>query len=235
MADLTLEQFEQVPEFLKGDFEQVGEVYRHKTEGKVATLKTSLDGLDAKLKAQQAEEKAKIEAAKAEALESARNKGDVAAAEKLYKEQMADLTARIEAERKESNDRLSKIAENAKKDKKAAIKTKIIAENGIPDGSETFDALLDPLIDYDPETGKEIYFNLDGSASSLDRDGFVKELYKMKRFAPVLKASVNTGGIAKGSNQDKGSARKEMKRADFEALPHKARADFMREGGKLTE
>lgn len=207
VADLSQEQFEQVPDFLKDDYEQVGDVYRHRSEGKVATLKQSLDSLDVKLKAQQAEERAKIEAAKAEALENARNKGDVTAAEKLYKEQMADLAARSEAQMRDMQERMAKIANNAKADKKAAIVATLAAELATDNGKKTFSKLVDGRIDYDPETGKTIFLNEDGSASSLDFAGFKAEIQKSDLFAPVVKASVNQGGLSNGS-LDTGGAHK---------------------------
>src|SRR5690554_5304304 len=108
MADLTAEQFEQVPEFLHGDYEKVevegAEVYRHVGDIKTAKLKNSLDELDKKHKAEtgelserltkfESEQQEKIEAAKKEALEKAKTSGDVEAIEKRYQEQMADVLA----------------------------------------------------------------------------------------------------------------------------------------------
>ena len=50
MADLNQEQFEALPDFIKAHYQQDGEVYRHSAEFKAAKLKSSLDGLDSKLK-----------------------------------------------------------------------------------------------------------------------------------------------------------------------------------------
>ncbi len=226
MAELNVEEFNALPEKVKTDYEKVGEVYRPALEGKVTTLKQSLDGLDVKLRNFQSQEAAKIEAARVAALEEAKTKGDVSTAEKLYKEQMADLTARMEKLQKDSDERIAKMSENAKKDKKAAVKAQIIAQYGTEDGADAMDSLLDPLISYDPETGKEIFYNLDGSASSLDRNGFIKEMLKMKRFKTVLKADINTGGQAKGNNNgDSGGADKTLTKLSPTERITKARAE----------
>ena len=228
MADLTAEQYEQVPEFLKGDFEQVGEVYRHKTEGKVATLKTSLDGLDAKLKAQQAEEKAKLEAAEKAAFDKLKKEGKV-------DEIIADYEKRIGETQKQFEERIKKMSETAKRDKRNAIVADLAAELATDTGKKTFSRLIESRIDYDPETGKTIFLNEDGSASSLDLAGFKAEISKSDLYAPVIKASVNTGGIAKGNNQDKGSARKTVTRQEFETWDANQRSAFFKDGGKLKD
>lgn len=228
MADLTAEQYEQVPEFLKGDFEQVGEVYRHKTEGKVATLKTSLDGLDAKLKAQQAEEKAKLEAAEKAAFDKLKKEGKV-------DEIIADYEKRIGETQKQFEERIKKMSETAKRDKRNAIVADLAAELATDTGKKTFSRLIESRIDYDPETGKTIFLNEDGSASSLDLAGFKAEISKSDLYAPVIKASVNTGGIAKGNNQDKGSARKTVTRQEFETWDANERSSFFKDGGKLKD
>lgn len=193
MADLTPEQFEQVPEFLKGDFEQVGEVYRHKTEGKVATLKTSLDGLDKKLKDHQTAEQAKIEAAEKAAFEKLKKEGKV-------DEIIADYEKRIGETQKQFEERIQKMSETAKRDKRNAIVADLAAELATDTGKKTFSRLVESRIDYDPETGKTIFLNEDGSASSLDLAGFKAEISKSDLYAPVIKATVNTGGIANGNN-----------------------------------
>lgn len=95
--------------------------------------------------------------------------------------------------------------------------------------------MIESRIDYDPETGKTIFLNEDGSASSLDLAGFKAEISKSDLYAPVIKASVNTGGIAKGNNQDKGSARKTVTRQEFETWDANERSSFFKDGGKLKD
>jgi hypothetical protein len=228
VADLSVEQFDQVPDFLKGDFEQVGEVYRHKTEGKVSTLKASLDGLDAKLKAQQTAEEQKLKDAEAKAFEKLKKEGKA-------DEIIADYEKRLGETTKQYEERINKMIDSAKRDKRSSIVSELASELAIPEGKKAFAKLVENRIDYDPETGKTIFLNEDGSASSLDLTGFKAEISKSEVFAPVIKATVNTGGLAKGNNQDKGSARKTISRHEFEAMDANERSTFFKDGGKLKE
>lgn len=200
MAELDQAQFEQLPDFIKGEYEQVGEVYRSKAEGKAASLKASLDALDGKFKTTDAQLK-EILAKSAED----RTKAEETALERLKKEGkfdevIADVTRRKDETINEFKERIDKLLLNSKQDKRSAIKADLISKYSTDDGRETFEELLERHIDYDPETGKEIYLNADGSASSLDRAGFEAEIQKMKKFQPVLKAAINKGGDAKGGS-----------------------------------
>jgi hypothetical protein len=199
VADLTAEQFEQVPEFLKGDFEQFGEVYRHKTEGKVNTLKQSLDSLDVKLKERERMESEKLRDAEAKALERLKKEGKT-------DEIIADYEKRLGETQKQFEERINKMVAAAKNDKRAAIVADLSAELATDNGKKTFARLVESRIDYDPETGKTIFLNEDGSASSLDLAGFKAEISNSDLYAPVLKAKVNSGGFARGSNNNGGSA-----------------------------
>lgn len=228
MADLTAEQYGQVPDFLKGDFEQVGEVYRHKTEGKVSTLKASLDGLDAKLKAQQLAEDQKLKDAEAKAFEKLKKEGKA-------DEIIADYEKRLGETKKQFEDRIAKMTDAAKRDKRASIVAELSSELATESGKKAFARLVESRIDYDPENGKTIFLNEDGSASSLDLAGFKADIIKSEIFSPVIKATVNTGGIASGNKQDKGSARKTITRAEFEGMDANQRSIFFKDGGKLKD
>ena len=50
MADLTAEQYQQLPEFIRGDYAQEGDVFKPVGELKAAKLKNSLNELDNKFK-----------------------------------------------------------------------------------------------------------------------------------------------------------------------------------------
>ena len=197
MADLTAEQFEKVPDFLRADYVQDGEVYRHASDLKVGKLKSSLDGLDQKLKEFEKGEQAKIEAAQAAALEKLKKEGKV-------DEILADAERRIGETQKQFNERFERMANQIKTEKRSALVSDLAAELATDKGSSAFKALVQSRIDVDAETGKVTFLNDDGSASSLDLSGFKAELMKDDSLSPLLKADLVTqgGGNVKGSNGD---------------------------------
>lgn len=214
MAELTQEQYEQVPEFLKGDFEQVGEVFRLKAEGKVTALKQSMNDLNGKLKGMetslneiQEQKAAEIEAAKAEALEKARSKGDVAAIEKRYQEQMEDLQKRSGETIKQYEDRLAKLTDGIKASKKGELIADIAAKLNIFEKSRgAFSKLIGDRIDIDPDTGKATFFDVQGGALSIDSAGFLAELEKDEGLHPLRQAPATKGGFANGNNSGGGAS-----------------------------
>lgn len=197
MADLTAEQFEQVPEFLRADYVQEGEVYRHASDLKVGKLKSSLDGLDQKLREFEKGEQAKIEAAQAAALEKLKKEGKV-------DEILADAERRIGETTKQFSERIERMTNQIKTEKRSALVADLAAELATDKGSRAFKALVQSRIDVDAETGKVTFLNDDGSASSLDLSGFKAELMKDDSLSPLLKADLVTqgGGNVKGSNGD---------------------------------
>lgn len=201
MADLTKEQFEALPDFVKEDYQQDGEVYRHSAEFKAAKLKSSLDGLDSKLKEtsgklseyeqKQAERQAEAER---KALEKLKAEGKV-------DEILADAERRIGETQKQFQERLDRMAGQIKTEKRAALVSDL-SEMATDIGRAAFKKLVASRIDVDAESGKVTFLNEDGSASSLDLAGFRAELMKDDALKPLLKGDVVTtgGGMAKGSN-----------------------------------
>jgi len=228
VADLTAEQFEQVPDFLKADYVQEGEVYRHASDLKVGKLKSSLDGLDAKLREFEKGEQAKIEAAQAAALEKLKKEGKV-------DEILADAERRIGETTKQYEARLERMSNQIKTEKRSALVSDLAAELATEKGSRAFKALVQSRIDVDAETGKVTFLNDDGSASSLDLNGFKAELMKDDSLSPLLKADLVTQGGGNANGNAGGSASvKTMKRSQFEALDPKSKMEFTRTGGKIT-
>lgn len=218
MSDLTQEQFDQVPEFLKTDYVKVGDVYQHNSVGKVSSLKKSLDDLDTKVKGIEATKAAEIEAARKDALEKARSKGDVEAIEKRYQEQMQDLEKRTGETLKQYEERIGKMSATAKKGGIDSI-VAALSPMATKDGKAAFDRLIRQYVDYDPETGKNTFLNDDGSASSLDLEAFKKELPKNPLFAPLIAAEFTTtgGGNASGGAGNGGRASQNDSKAKEEA------------------
>ena len=105
MSKYTQEQYDQLPDFVQNNLEKVGDEWTDKGLLKVKQTANDLNSqleaerqsrgeIESKLSDFEKEKQAAIEAAKAEALEQARSKGDVEAIEKRYQEQMADLEER---------------------------------------------------------------------------------------------------------------------------------------------
>lgn len=203
MADLTVEQFEQVPDFLKTDYVQDGEVYRHTSDLKVGKLKTSLDNMDGKLKEFEKNEQAKIEAARQAALDEAKSKGDVKAIEERYQQQMADLEKRT-AEK--VRDEVTKEFTQKQADTKAAgIAETIAAAKAVDDkAAKGLKKLLADRVKVDPETGKEYFLDDNGSALSVDRAGF--ESMIAEEYPHLVKAAITTTGGGKVNGNNGGSA-----------------------------
>jgi hypothetical protein len=200
VADLTQEQFEQLPDFVKGDYEQDGDVYRHAGFLKV---KRTANELDAKLKEtsgrlSEYEQKQSERQAEAErkALEKLKAEGKV-------DEILADAERRIGETTKQFNERIDRMANQIKTEKRSSVVSDL-AELATDKGRVAFKKLIASRIDVDAETGKVTYLNDDGSASSLDLAGFKAELLKDDSLSPLLKGDVVTtgGGNVNGSNGD---------------------------------
>lgn len=218
MSELTQEQFDLVPEFLKADYVKVGEVYQHSSTGKVAALKKSLDDLDGKIKGIEAGKAAEIEQARKEALEKARSKGDVEAIETRYKEQMTDLEKRTGETLKQYEERMNKMSATAKTGGIDSVVSRL-SDLATPEGKKAFQRLVRQRIDYDPETGQYTYLDDSGSATSLDFEGFSKDLEKDPVLAPLLAATFATsgGGNAQGGGKGGGASKTNQAAEDAKA------------------
>lgn len=207
----TQEQFDSLPDFAKTDFVKDGDTFVHAGFQKV---KKTADALDSKYK--EASERlttiestkaAEIEAAKAAALESARSKGDVTAIEKRYQDQMADLDKRSKEALQVLED---KLAARTEKEKSAAINSIVSDLSSLAKeaGREAFRRLIRPRIDYNAETGENIYLDDSGRATSLDLKGFRAEIAKDPTFKELIKAdsSVTGGGNANGGGNSAATA-----------------------------
>lgn len=214
MAELSSEQFEQLPEFVKGDYEKSGDVYRPVAEGKLSALKGSLNDLDAKYKtaASRIEEiergkAAEIEKAREDALKNARSKGDTEAIEKRYQEQMADLERRNGETLKQYEERLKVRDERYISTERKGVIGDMAKELKIFDDCyKLFTKMVEGRVDIDPETGKKTILDENGGATSLDVAGLIAELAKDPAFDRLRQASVASGGKANGSMGSGGGA-----------------------------
>jgi len=213
---MFVESLEKLPEELRGDFVESEfngkKGFQHKDTIALANslknakaerdqYRTKATEYESQMSEAETRAQERIEEAKRKALEEARSKGDVEAIEKRYQEQMADLEKRTE-------DRVRKEVDAEYKGKEAKQKQRSLArELGLKygvdnDSADTISELLEKRIQVDAVTGKEIYLDENGGATSLDRAGFEKEFFSSPRVIRLVKADVATsgGGMANGNN-----------------------------------
>lgn len=205
MSELTQEQYDQLPDFVKGDYQEVDGVFKH---AGVLKLKTSLNEVDSKYKTQIGElsdklnsfeeaKKREIENARKEALEQAKNKGDRDEIERIYEEKMADLEKRVE-ERTRSAVEKEFTLKSAQKDAES-LATKISAQLASDDDArQDLQDLISLRVKPD-ESGKIVFYNRDGSASAMTEKEFVEDIKSKHKH--LIKGDVTTqgGGMANGS------------------------------------
>ena len=212
MSELTKEQFEQLPEFIRGDYVEVDGAYKHaglikvkqtanELDSKWKSAQSQLDELSTKLNSFEEAKKSEIEKAKREAMEQARSKGDVEAIEKRYQEEMADLEKRV-AERTRQEVEKEYSLKDAKN--RAQLELSDIVTALKPVDTDAAELIKDHLrlrqrVD---EDGKVVYLDDEGRATSLDKKGLIEEMRKSTRIARLIQSNVVTtgGGNANGSN-----------------------------------
>jgi len=239
VAELTQEQFDQLPDFVKGDYEKAGEVYIPVAEGKMRAMKGTLNDLDSKYKQANSRieeiERSKaqeIENAKAEALKTARSKGDVEAIEKRYQEQMADLEKRTKQQVESLTERLTKREQESKQDKRARILSELADSLGVHKKAfSLFEDKVMKKIDFDIDNNKPIFLDGAGGATSLDIKGFLSELEKDESLDFIREKKLATGGLANGNNGGKGGAETAKTEAQKTAESAKKNGDL---GGFLN-
>ena len=233
MSELTQEQYEQLPDFVKGDYEEQDGKFVSVGELKAAKLKQSLNEVDSKYKTQlnevneklstfEQQQKTAIEKARQEALEEARNKGDVAAIEKRYQEQMADLEKRT-AERVRGEVDKEYSLKFAKQNAEKELLSIVSALKPVDEDAADLLKIDLGRKQQVTEDGKIIYLNDDGSASTLDSKGFIEQAKKQARYKRLIQADhfVNGGEKMNGSNGGSAPTNKkfdEMNGAELKAL-----------------
>jgi hypothetical protein len=197
MSDITAEQFESLPEFLTGQYEKVSEgdlvSYRHSSDIKASKLKESLNSLDSKLKEKDSalteytsKEAERSADAERKAFEKLKSEGKV-------DEIIADYDKRNNESKAQYEARIEKLMSGMKSEKRNAIVSDLAAM-ATDKGSKAFKRLIADRVDYDPETGKTIYLDEAGRATSLDYEGFKAEIQKDDTFESLLRATVSTSG-----------------------------------------
>lgn len=208
---LTKEQFDQLPDFVKGDYEQEGDSFRPVAEGKLTVLKGKMNELDGKFKTTDSQLKEIL--AKHE---DDRTKSEQAALERLKKEGkideiLADHERRANESKAQYEARIEKMANSIKTKERSLVVGEVAKELKVFDDSgKLFSKMIQDRIDVDPETGKITFLDEAGGATSLDKAGFIAELAKDAAYDRLRQASVSTGGHANGSNSTGGGAAKKF-------------------------
>jgi len=204
MSELTKEQYEELPDFAKEQYVEDGEGFSHKGMLKVKQTANDLDSKWKQAQTQLSEFEAQkleaIEKAKAEAMEKARTKGDAAEIEKQYQEQIDDLKSRSESRINELTGKLDELTGQIKAGKRNELVSDLAAELATDTGGRAFKRLISDRIDVNAETGKVVFLDDEGRATSLSLEEFKAEIKQDASFAPLLKTTVVTtgGGLLNG-------------------------------------
>lgn len=220
-AELTLEQYQDLPEFLKSSYVKDGDGYSHggfvKVKGTANELDRKAKEREAELESYRSEEQKRLEAARLEAYEKAKSEGHTDEIERQLMEKLADVEKRSNETEKQFRERLQRLADKSKK----AIASDL-SSIAIKGGQETFKRLVKDYIQVDPETDQETYLDDDGRATSMNKAEFIESLKKSKIFMPLIQADVATkgGGHANGSQKavPQGKKFNELSGAELKAL-----------------
>lgn len=188
--------------------------------GRFVTVKGTADGLDAKLMAQLSENntlteklagidatnQAAIDKAKADALEAALKGNNADELRTQYEQQLADEKKRSSETQLQFEERIAKMQEGIKKSNIDALISDLAGSYATDSGSDLLKMALKQRIDFDVENNSFIFKGVDGSATSLDKSGFVNEFLQEKTLASVLKASIATENAGLSNGNTNGSA-----------------------------
>jgi hypothetical protein len=203
---------------------------------KVEDLLEEQAKLKGKVKENDEAAKAAAEAARRAAEDAAAKKGDIEALRKSADERVAAARAEVEAQFKPELEKTKTAIRRLRVDN---VAVEIASRIGLK-GSES---LLIPHIKNRLEVEERdgdyvtVVRDANGKASALGVADLEKEFQGNPAFAPVIAGSKGSGGGA-GGDQGKGggaSGAKSIKRADFEKLDPKGKAEHMKDGGKVTD
>jgi len=244
MSNITQEVFDTLPEAVQGQFVLSEDTKSYVTADslKFAGAKKNLDVLHGEVggfKKQMADAAAAQEVRDAEIAETAYQKAikdnDTAKLSEINEQKLQDALTRAG----QSEEKFNNLQQGLATEKENTI-IDALAEHATKRGKAALKRLLKGYVKVDPSTGAETYLNDDGSASSLDRNGFIAEQLKGDGtvFESLVSADIQTEseGLANGSSGSaaSGQGKKTITREAFEALPHHARSKFIKDGGKIA-
>ena len=233
MAELTKEQYEELPEFLKTEYIEDNDGYSHKGMMKV---KQTANDLDAKLKAAGGElndyksaEQERIDAAKKEAYEQALKDGNSEEIAKRHAEQLADAEQRaLDRGKAEAKEEFTK-EQNANKADRTALK--IAGELGVDEfAKDLIYQAIKGQVTHD--AGNDIFLDDNSRATSLTYESFKESVKNNPRYARLVDdtPAANGGGKATGSNGGRASGKKfnELTGAELSAIRKESPAEYER-------
>jgi hypothetical protein len=221
-----------VPEFMQSEYVKDGDVYKHAglvkmkgtlndLNGKLDTQKGEFNNLNERLTNFESTKAADIEAAKSEALEQARSKNDVDNIEAIYKEKMEDLEKRTAAKVRGEVE-LEYTLKGVQSQAKLELTEMVAAMKPIDDNAKRF--IEDHLKGRQSiEDGKIIYYNVDGSASSLDKAGLTSELIESTMFKSLSSYTPPSEGGGLMNGNDGSSAPSTSKKYSDMSLKERAK------------
>lgn len=159
----------------------------------IDALKAKNDELLTEKKDAQRKAREEAEAAKAALEEAARKSGDVAALEKSWQDKLAKREAELIAER----DGLGNVVRDLTVNSTA---TELSAKLAIPGSADVLLPHIKNRLALETQDGKPVVrvLGADGKPSAASVDDLAKEIAGDARFAPLIVASMATGGGASG-------------------------------------
>lgn len=166
--------------------------YRLKIDGvpDVSGLKAKVDELLAEKKEAARKAKEAEEAARKAAEEAARKSGDVEALERSWQEKLAKREAELAEALKARDAQLYELTVNAEA-------RRIASELAVPGSADVLLPHIKQRLKY--EDGKLQVLDPEGKPSALTTDELAKEIAANKAFAPLIVASMASGGGAGGA------------------------------------
>lgn len=218
------------------DDQKTPEQQNQQLTAQLADLSKQFDALKAKneelLTETKAAKKARHDAeekAKADIEAAARKAGDVDALEKSWQDKLAKRETELNTEKQALYGQLRDVTVNA-------TAHSIAAELAVQGSASVLLPHIERRLSLETRDGRPVVVVLgkDGKPSASTVDELKQEIAGDAAFAPLIvgsKASGAGGSGAKGG----GAAKREMKRTDFETLSEKAKREFFKDGGTLTD
>ena len=207
MSTLTEEQYEQVPDFLKDDYEKDGESFVHKGLKKVKQTANTLDEKSKQTAKELAEykeqEQSRITAAEQKAYDKAIADGNIEAITARHNEQIehTKLSA-FEAGKAEAQTEFATQQSKAKGDN---IALKLASDVGVDEFAvDMLQRELRGRIEVDGET--ITFLDASGRATTLTQSEFKTDILNNPRYARLLKSDMSTSGGGKADGSTSGSA-----------------------------
>lgn len=224
---LFFETLEEVPEQFRADYVEseyegkkgfqhkkvvaLANAYKAEKQEK-SSLREKWDEYESRI---ESEKQAEVERKLKEQLEEALKNNSLDKSKEVYEQKLAHLEQQSKAREESFNKRLEALA--AKQKAALASEFSSIATDA---GKMAFERLIQSMVQVDPETGEETYFDENGNATSLDKKGFVEFLKQNSLFMPLIKAETSTkgGGWLQGGTGGNGGVRKKFNEYNSQEL-----------------